>query len=449
MINENLPTLLVYTVNSAVCMTMGILFLSSQSLRRMLGRKYTFGNAKRLIGASSLLEALVSLVIAVRIYNDINFVSLNKFFVPMFFYFGLCLDVSAVLTLLHSNRLTRRTIFLSIAPMLLVWLLHVAFFVPQYGFTFSAEANTAYLESTAGRMTCWLLYALLAVEGIAFICYILGQSFRFVSRINNYFTGESRTKSWWLLWLTTSIAMYYILYAIDFLFFNSTVDIWITSVKTVFAMLNMIAFMNCRYIYWTILPAFDESLNINRNDNSTETAIEQNEIGDTMPAQPYRVIYDEKSPAEETTATELTSDSPSADSNQTSGQPVMPVAPSRSIDEIVDQWIKRDDRPYLRESITIVQVADEMNLNVRLLSKYINNVKGKNFNTWINEFKIMEVKRLLETKPQLSMSELAYEVGFTDSPAMSKIFKSMVGVPPSVYRQRLQQQQIDELKHKH
>lgn len=449
MINENLPTLLVYVVNSAVCMTMGILFLCSQSLRRMLGRKYTFGNAKRLIGASSILEALVSLVIAVRIYNGIDFVSLNKFFVPLFFYFGLCLDVSAVLTLLHSNRLTRRTIFLSIAPVLMVWLFHVLFFVSQYGITFSAEANTAYIESSVGRMTCLLLYAVLAVEGIAFICYILGQSFRFVSRINNYFTGESRTKSWWLLWLTTSIAMYYILYAIDFVFFNSTVDIWIMSVKTVFAMLNMIAFMNCRYIYWTILPAFDESLNINRNDNSRETAIEQKEIGDTMPAQPYRVIYDEETPAEATTAPEPAPTSTLADGNQTSDPTELSATPSRSIDDIVDQWIRRDDRPYLRESITIVQVADEMNLNVRLLSKYINNVKGKNFNTWINEFKIMEVKRLLEMKPQLSMSELAYEVGFTDSPAMSKIFKSMVGVPPSVYRQRLQQQQIDQLKHQH
>lgn len=447
MINENLPTLLVYTVNSAVCMTMGILFICSQSLRRMLGRKYTFGNAKRLIGASSIIEAIVSLVIAVRIYNGIDFVNLNKFFIPLFFYFGLCLDVSAVLTLLFSNRLTRRTILLSVAPVLLVWLLHIMLFVPQYGLTLSATANYEYLQTFYGRTTCWLLYIVLAIEGIFFISYILGQSIRFVSRINNYFTGESRTKSWWLLWLTSSVAVYYILYAIDFVFFNSVLDLWIMSVKTVFALFNMIAFMNCRYIYWSILPAFDESLNINRNDNSKEAAIEQSEIGNTMPAQPYRVINeteqeeteDIEEEEEEKLSDSSSAHSPAISSSCTDASQVPTTTHSRSIDDIVNTWINRDDRPYLREGITIVQVADEMNLNVRLLSKYINNVKGKNFNTWINEFKVEEVKRLLETNPQLSMAELAYEVGFSDSPAMSKVFKAFEGVPPSVYKQRLQQ----------
>lgn len=43
-----------------------------------------------------------------------------------------------------------------------------------------------------------------------------------------------------------------------------------------------------------------------------------------------------------------------------------------SIDIIVTQWTERPDKPFLKESITIMQVAEQMELNTRLLSNYIN-----------------------------------------------------------------------------
>lgn len=100
------------------------------------------------------------------------------------------------------------------------------------------------------------------------------------------------------------------------------------------------------------------------------------------------------------------------------------------------EWIGRADKPYLKESITIMQVADQMGLNTRLLSNYINNVKGKNFNAWINFLKVEETKRVLLEDRSRPLGEIAYEMGFTDSASLSKIFKSIEGIPPSVYRQR-------------
>lgn len=96
----------------------------------------------------------------------------------------------------------------------------------------------------------------------------------------------------------------------------------------------------------------------------------------------------------------------------------------------------RADKPYLKDSITIMQVADQMGLNTRLLSNYINNVKGKNFNAWINFLKVEETKRVLLEDRSRPFGEIAYEMGFTDSASLSKIFKSIEGIPPSVYRQR-------------
>lgn len=82
-----------------------------------------------------------------------------------------------------------------------------------------------------------------------------------------------------------------------------------------------------------------------------------------------------------------------------------------------------------------MQVAEQMGLNTRLLSNYINNVKGRNFNAWINFLKVEETKRALLADRSRPLGEIAYEMGFTDSAAMSKIFKSVEGMPPSVYRQ--------------
>ena len=198
-------------------------------------------------------------------------------------------------------------------------------------------------------------------------------------------------------------------------------------VKSVLILLNTVAVINCRTLFWATRPAFDESLNMQRADSPAETYIERRETG-------CRETGEDKTRGSDEGGGE--SGSCEAGSNTMPEQ-----REERSIDNIVAKWAARNDKPFLKESITIMQVAEEMNLNVRLLSKYINNVKGKNFNAWINEMKVEEVKRLIAEKPQMTMAELALEVGFTDSPAMSKVFKNIVGIPPSVFKQKLQQKQ--------
>ena len=261
------------------------------------------------------------------------------------------------------------------------------------------------------------------MEAIVAFFYIIKQSIRFKSRIDNFFTGEKRKRSQWIIYLASSLTLYYMVYAANIGTFSLKIDMTIMALKTVFALVCTIAVVNCRTLFWAMKPAFDESLNMRRADNATETDIEHREIGYTMPEQPF-FVNDEPTP-DNFNPTQTPAERPSG----------------RSIDDIVAQWATREDKPFLKESITIIQVAEEMELNVRLLSKYINNVKGKNFNTWINEMKVEEIKRLLAEKPQLSMAELAYEVGFTDSPAMSKVFKNIVGMPPSVYKQSLKQKE--------
>ena len=113
-----------------------------------------------------------------------------------------------------------------------------------------------------------------------------------------------------------------------------------------------------------------------------------------------------------------------------------PDMSSATIDDIVNHWTQRSDHPYLREGITVVQVAEEMGISPRLLSQYINNVRHFNFNTWINQLKVTEVKRLIDANNDMSLLLIANRTGFTDASAMSKIFKTITGMSPSTYRNR-------------
>ena len=63
-------------------------------------------------------------------------------------------------------------------------------------------------------------------------------------------------------------------------------------------------------------------------------------------------------------------------------------------------------------------------------------MKGRNFNAWINYLKVQETKVVLLADRTLPLSDIAYRMGFADLASMSRIFKQMEGMPPSVYRQR-------------
>lgn len=58
------------------------------------------------------------------------------------------------------------------------------------------------------------------------------------------------------------------------------------------------------------------------------------------------------------------------------------------ISVIIDRWVNRGDRPYLADGLTVNKVAEQMCLNKRLFSQYLNNVLNQNFNAWLNELKV-------------------------------------------------------------
>ena len=406
----DLTTLIAYVFNCAVCTTIGTIFLLTPIQKDVQGKVDSFSKTRLCLAASALIEALTSLLYISRIINGVPHLSLDHFTSPLFIYFAICIDMTAIIYLLHGKQPKLRTSILYVTPVLLVWLTHIILFIPDYGLTFSAKAYNEFITTKPAIYTCYALYAVFVVETAYILKSVGKQIIRFRQHIDNYCSGKSRSQSHWLIAVVISIVIYYIISIIDLFTSDPMWDSSILWILSLVIIVNSIAFIMCRNIYWEIRPAFAD------NDNTPTTAATTDNATDADKAQH--------------------SSDESKQKRKTDAMTQRATFDSNSIDDIVNEWIRRDDKPYLKESITITQVAEQMGLNTRLLSNYINYVKGRNFNAWINFLKVQETKVVLLADRTLPLSDIAYRMGFADLASMSRIFKQIEGMPPSVYRQR-------------
>lgn len=375
------------------------------------------------LAASAFIEGLASLLYTVRIVNEVPHLALDHFTGPLFMYFSICIDMTAIIYLLHGKQPKLRTAILFISPVLLVWLIHILLFIPDYGFTFSARAYNEFLTTTPAAITCYALYAVFVVEFIYILKSVNQQIIRFKEHIDNHCSGKSRSQSRWLIAVVISMVTYYIIDIVDMCISTPMMDSIVLWLLSLIIIVNSMTFIMCREIYWNISPAFATDKIPLQRAITAEDPYPQAEIQAQVAK--VRRYYERGIPYYAISQIEKNDET---DTQQPKSDP-------NSIDNIVTEWTQRADKPYLKESITIMQVAEQMGLNTRLLSNYLNSVKGRNFNAWINYLKVEETKRMLLADRSMQLSEIAYKMGFSDLASMSKRFKSIEGMPPSVYRQ--------------
>ena len=95
------------------------------------------------------------------------------------------------------------------------------------------------------------------------------------------------------------------------------------------------------------------------------------------------------------------------------------------------------NKPYTDHSLTIDMLAEMMNMKKYYLSKAINASIGKNYNTWINEYRIKEAIVLLsdEKLNKISVNDIGNMVGFGNRSNFYRVFKKIAGLSPSDFRQ--------------
>jgi AraC-like DNA-binding protein len=107
-----------------------------------------------------------------------------------------------------------------------------------------------------------------------------------------------------------------------------------------------------------------------------------------------------------------------------------------------DQYLEKlsyymeERKPYLNPDITLMDLAEQVEIPYRSLSEVINNRLNQNFYDFINKYRIQESKKLLSERSDRfkTILEVLYEVGYNSKSSFNNAFKKFTGMTPSEYR---------------
>lgn len=102
-------------------------------------------------------------------------------------------------------------------------------------------------------------------------------------------------------------------------------------------------------------------------------------------------------------------------------------------DKLAIQQAARFIQEHYWETVSLSQVAHHVGVSKFVLSRKFKAGMRLSFRGHLLQFRVMKARELLQTN-QYSITEVAQMVGFNDLPRFDKVFKSLIGMPPSQYR---------------
>jgi AraC-like DNA-binding protein len=117
----------------------------------------------------------------------------------------------------------------------------------------------------------------------------------------------------------------------------------------------------------------------------------------------------------------------------------------RPLEELVDldalasrlDKVMREQNLF-RENLKLSRLADAVEIPPYLLSRYLNEVLGRNFTDYTNAFRVELAQRMLREEPDRTILEICLECGFTNKTSFNSHFLKKTGCTPSQYRKKVQ-----------
>jgi transcriptional regulator GlxA family with amidase domain len=112
---------------------------------------------------------------------------------------------------------------------------------------------------------------------------------------------------------------------------------------------------------------------------------------------------------------------------------IQAIPGGKSIYRAVEFIVRNFDRRIL-----LAQAAREAGMSVSCFSRIFRREMEETFVPYVNKLRVAKAIRFLE-ESDLSMSEIAFESGFTNQYHFTRIFKKLAGTPPRELRRRLRE----------
>ena len=407
----------IHLVCSTICVVISI-FLFVIHIKQEKER--SFVKVRRYLAYSILIDSITYFLSAVFISMGLGCFILKKFIVPAAFYFQMYLMTFALRELMFSQEVTTRKKQLMPLPVLILSVLYLVGYIAHSGNNFSIVSYTAFLETATAHTLSRILVYVTAAEIIVCMFWLVKASIGYRNGIGNYFSGSQAIGGSRLPYIIHGFIAYVFFQVMGNFAINRTVDLFLISLATLTVFVLTLTILNKKTTYVEMSPAFEDEIN-EFDDTPSEEMVEKAacqltpEITDAEKAENQDIV------------------NVNADEGN-DGKDLQISIDKRRIEDLIHAWAIRPEKPYLAEGLTLAKVADEIGINPRSLSGFLNDIYEMNFNAWINNLRIEEVKRLIDAGTGKSMTDLAVMAGFTDLSAMSRIFKRITGITPSMYR---------------
>ena len=110
----------------------------------------------------------------------------------------------------------------------------------------------------------------------------------------------------------------------------------------------------------------------------------------------------------------------------------VPAAPEDLMSRIVA--LMEDKEAFRRTGLRKADVAEALGTNVTYISACINTQRGLTFPEFIAGYRVQYAQNLMRTKPQMRLSDVAEESGFSSEQSFFRTFKSMTGMTPQEWK---------------
>ncbi|HAD11388.1 MAG TPA: AraC family transcriptional regulator [Saprospirales bacterium] len=97
--------------------------------------------------------------------------------------------------------------------------------------------------------------------------------------------------------------------------------------------------------------------------------------------------------------------------------------------------LMQEDQLFLEPELTLSDIAQRLGTNISLLSSVVNNAFGKNFNDYVNTYRVALVKDRLKDPAfqHYSLLGIGLECGFNSKSTFNRVFKKITGYAPGDY----------------
>lgn len=100
------------------------------------------------------------------------------------------------------------------------------------------------------------------------------------------------------------------------------------------------------------------------------------------------------------------------------------------------QNLMETEKIYRAPDLTLADLSRRLGVNSAVLSYAVNHGFGVNFNDFVNEFRIAEVKEKLASADDSTLLAVAFDCGFNSKATFNRAFKKFTGVSPKEFAGR-------------